>query len=326
MRLHRCVVIIVAYNCWDHLFCCLDALSCQTCADFRMIVVNNGKPDPGQEKRLAQYERLTYLQSSGNLGFAAGNNQGIALAGDCQWIALLNPDTIPAPDWMEKMLQAADAYPDYAVLGSVLVQADKPHLMDGAGDGYHVSGFVRRSGLGLPVDMIPSGPWEVFSPCAAAAFYRAGALRAVGGLDEDFFCYLEDVDLGFRLRLAGCCCLTVPDARVKHVGSAVTVKYSDFYVYYGQRNLVWAFVKNMPGPLFWVFLPLHIGINLAGILRYLLKGRARVVLRAKRDAISDMPGLWRKRCKVQQRRTVSLRNILSVLNKGVNMQSRMGKT
>jgi GT2 family glycosyltransferase len=169
--------------------------------------------------------------------------------------------------------------------------------------------------MGLPARSKHIEPWEVFSPCAGAALYKASALKQVWGFDEDFFCYMEDVDLGFRLRLAGYRCLSVPNAEVLHVGSATTVKRSPFYVYYGQRNLVWTYVKNMPGVLFWLFLPLHLALNIAGVLRYTLSGQFQVVWRAKFDAILGLPKILHKRREIQKKRRASLAEILDVLDK-----------
>ena len=136
---------------------------------------------------------------------------------------------------------------------------------------------------------------EIFSPCAAA-MYRRSVLLEVGGFDEDFFCYVEDVDLGFRLRLAGHKAMHVPDAVVHHVGSATTGgKHSDFSVYHGHRNVAWTFVKDMPGILFWLLLPLHILMNLASILWFALQGHGGVIVRAKRDALLGLPKMWYKR-------------------------------
>jgi GT2 family glycosyltransferase len=92
----------------------------------------------------------------------------------------------------------------------------------------------------------------------------------------------------------------VPDAIVQHVGSATTGKNSDFSIFHGHRNLVWTYVKNMPGPLFWLYLPQHIAANVYIIIRYALKGegRWRVILRAKWDAIHGLPGMWRKRRRI----------------------------
>ncbi|MGH8650066.1 MAG: glycosyltransferase family 2 protein, partial [Burkholderiales bacterium] len=82
----------------------------------------------------------------------------------------------------------------------------------------------------------------------------------------------------------------MPDAVVHHVGSATTGKDSDFAVYHGHRNLVWTYVKNMPGPLFWIYLPQHIAANVYIIVRYALKGKRcwRVILKAKWDAIIEL--------------------------------------
>jgi GT2 family glycosyltransferase len=121
--------------------------------------------------------------------------------------------------------------------------------LDGAGDEYHVSGLAWRRFYNHLANGYGLKPEEVFGACAAAAMYRREDFLKIGGFDEDYFSYFEDVDLSFRLRLAGGRCLYVPDAIVHHVGSASTGKLSDFVVYYGHRNLVWTFFKDMPGTL-----------------------------------------------------------------------------
>jgi GT2 family glycosyltransferase len=312
---NECAIIIVAWNCWEHLYRCLDALGAQTISGFRVVIVDNGDAEVQQIERAIGYPNVTYVKSPSNLGFAAGNNRGMELVESASWVILLNPDTLPAADWFQKMIETAVGYPDFAVFGSRLLKADSPTVLDGEGDCYHVSGMAWRSGMGLSAMSKPNDPWEVFSPCAAAAMYNTDAFRLIGGFDEDFFCYMEDVDLGFRLCLAGFRCLTVPEAEVLHVGSATTVKRSPFYVYYGQRNLVWTYIKNMPGILFWLFLPLHVAINFAGVLLYALTGQLQVVWRAKCDAIQMLPRMWQKRRYIQATRRASLWEILKLLDK-----------
>jgi GT2 family glycosyltransferase len=311
----ECAIIIVAYNCWDHIYRCLDALQVQTLRTFKIIVVDNGDATPAQREQLNAYERLHYWKAPGNLGFAAGNNRGIELAGDVPWVIMLNPDTLAEPDWFATLMQAARHHPEYAVFGSKLLQSENPALLDGLGDAYHISGYAWRQGIGEADDPLAQQPFQTFSPCAAAALYRKQVIESVAGLDEDFFCYLEDVDLGFRLQLAGHRCLSIPTARVHHVGSAVTGMRSDFYIYHGQRNIIWVFVKNMPGILFWLLIPFHFVLNLVGILRYALLGRAGVVLRAKRDALRNLPLMMKKRNAIQKSRVASLGDILRVLDK-----------
>ena len=96
---------------------------------------------------------------------------------------------------------------------------------------------------------------EVFAACAAAALYRRDAFEALGGFEERFFCYYEDVDLGFRLRLAGGRCVLEPRAIVRHVGSASSGQVSGFAEYHGTRNRLWTFLRDMPTALMPIALP-----------------------------------------------------------------------
>ncbi len=199
-------------------------------------------------------------------------------------------------------------------------------LLDGAGDSYHVSGLAWRTAHGAPDSAVTDYEHEVFSPCAAAALYRHQALIELDGFDEDFFCYMEDVDLGFRLRLAGYRCLYVPRSVVHHVGSGTSGgQDSAFSMYHGHRNLVWVYVKDMPGLLFWIFLPLHLLLNLASIFWFaLIRGRRRVILRAKYDALRGLPKMWRKRRNIQKLRIVSIQDIWQQLDARLNI-SKLGR-
>ena len=137
------------------------------------------------------------------------------------------------------------------------------------------------------------------------------------GFDEDYFCYVEDVDLGFRLRLFGHRCLYVPQAEVLHMSSATTGRHSDFAVYHGHRNLVWTYVKNMPGPLFWILLPGHILLNIVSIIRFLGMGKGRLILKAKKDALKRLPQMWKKRQGIARRRRASVADIWKNLDKSL---------
>ena len=293
-------VLIVNYNAGPWLQRCIAALERQTFRDFSIVIVDNASTDRSLESVERNHPKIRLLRSTRNLGFAGGNNYGLARSPRSEWTALLNPDAFPRPDWLERLLAAAEANPEYAAFGSRLLSSEDGAALDGVGDAYHVSGNFWREGHGLSAAGRYLRPTEIFSPCAAAALYRTDALLSVGGFDEDYFCYAEDVDLGFRLRLAGHRCMYVPDAVVHHIGSAVAGTYSDFQLYHGHRNLVWTFVKNMPGWMFWVYLPYHLALNVYSSLQFALRGRGKVLVHAKIDAIRGLGKVLAKRRRIQR--------------------------
>lgn len=312
-------IVIVYWNSAKHLPRCLDCLARQTFRDFEIIIVDNGssESDSGTQELDRKYPSLALRleQRATNLGFAAGNNIGAQLARG-EWLVLLNADAFPEPDWLEKLLAAAQAHPEAASFSSRQLQADRPSVLDGMGDAYHVSGFAWRLGLGYPADRYGLAPAELFSPCAAAAMYRREAFLDAGGFDEDFFSYYEDVDLGFRLQLKGYRCLYVPEAVVHHVGSATFGVRSDFAFYHSHRNLVWTFMQNMPSGLLWRYLPAHILANLIYVLYYTLLGRGKVLWKAKWDAVSGLSKALHKRRNIQRNLRASNADLLCLMQRG----------
>lgn len=307
-------VIIVNYNSGALLTECLRHLEMQTVKPDLVLVVDNQCFDEAAD-RFEQLFDITLLKMTSNLGFAAGNNRALARC-DTEFIALLNPDAFPEPDWLEQLLNSAKTSPDAAMFGSRQLCYESPVILDGIGDIYHMSGLVWRQRHGVRQQAEDLAPREIFSPCAAAVLYRRQALMDAGGFDEDYFCYVEDVDLGFRLRLAGHKAMYVPNAVVHHVGSATTGgHHGDFAIYHGHRNLVWTYVKNMPGVLFWLLLPLHLMLNLVTVMWFTIRGQGSVILRAKLDAIKGLPIAWLKRTQIQAARRAKVWDIWQVLDK-----------
>ena len=307
-------VVVVNYNSGQWLLRSLNALALQTHRPAKVFVVDNNSTDDSMSEIKAQFPEFECILLDKNIGFAAANNLAIDRC-NTPLVALLNPDAYPEPEWLGALVEASAKYPKAASFGSLLLLADQPNLIDGVEDVYHASGLVWRGGHGRPINDGDAWGREIFSPCAAAALYRTDVLRQVGGFDEDFFCYLEDVDLGFRLRLDGWGSRFVPEAQVLHVGGATSGgRHSDFSIYHGHRNLTWAFVKNLPGPLLWLLLPLHILMSVVCLVHMAYIGQARIFLRSKRDAALGLPRSFEKRKKIQSGRKVSLLNVLAMLN------------
>lgn len=289
-------VVVITFNSRHFTERCFEALLAQSFTKFEVIVVDNASRDGGPQ--LPQDSRFRLISLGRNVGFAAANNLAASKALS-PWLATLNPDAFPATDWIERLLEGASRAPQIAMVGSLQVCSEDENRLDGVGDCYSPLGVAWRGLYGRPLrEAPPTG--EVFGPCAAAALYRLDAFRGVGGFDEDYFCYHEDVDLAFRLRLRGHRCIQCMEARVVHVGSGIAGKNSDFAVYHGTRNRVWTFVKCMPLPLLILLGPLHIAANL-----YLLVGSLRAqlggpVLRGLRDSVLGLTRMWRKRNAVHQ--------------------------
>jgi GT2 family glycosyltransferase len=309
-------VVVVNFNGGEVVERCLEALAAQTRGPDRTIVVDNASDDGSPDRIAERFPEVELLRHDRNSGFAGGNNAGVRAADGCDWIALVNPDAFPEPTWLERLLEAAAERSDFSFFGSLLLRANNPDEVDGTGDAYHVGGMAWRRDNGRPLAEAHLDPGEIFSPCAAAALYRRDVFLAAGGFDEGFFAYYEDSDLAFRLRLLGEQCLYVPDAVVQHVGFSTAGEESAFTVFYSQRNLVWAWVKNMPGPLLAVYLPQHLLVNLLNVGWYAARGQAGPVLRSKLAAIRGLPAILRERRQLQARRAVTSRELRARMEKG----------
>jgi N-acetylglucosaminyl-diphospho-decaprenol L-rhamnosyltransferase len=298
----RVSILIVAYKSRAHLPRLFDCLAAQTVQDFETILIDNASPD-GLAPDEATAKRATqFVANDTNTGFAVANNQGAELAsGD--WLIMLNPDAFPEADWLECILAASIRYPHVTAFGSTQLLDENPTLLDGAGDVYHAAGIPFRGGYLRPKPTeLHDG--EAFTPCAAASMWRADVFTALGGFEESYFCYCEDVDLGFRHRLAGGSVVQVADARVSHMGSASSGRLSDFAVYHGTRNRLWTFVRCMPSWLFWLMLLPHTGATLLLWAHTAWRGAGTAYTRGLGDALTGLPDIWQQRRTIQRRRTV----------------------
>lgn len=306
-------VVIVNFNGGDVILRCLAALQRQQFRMFETIVVDNHSTDGSVAQIESQFPSVRVLRLETNLGFAGGVNHALRGHVHSPLLVLLNPDAFPEVEWLGNLVAAAEQCPEYAAFGSRMFSDPSMQHLDGVGDVYHISGIPWRQGHGQADSIRYNQRSEIFAPCAAAALYRTEPLRSIGCFDEDLFLYIEDVDVGFRLRLAGHRCLYVPEARVWHVGSAFVGKHSDFQIYHGHRNLVWVFLKNMPTALLMLLLPVHLALTVVSLLVFSAKGQARTIFRAKWDALRGIPHYWGKRKQTQGHRKASVMVIAQAL-------------
>jgi len=173
-------------------------------------------------------------------------------------------------------------------------------VLDGLGDCYHAFGLAYRAGCGHENNLYPVPDFqEVFGPCGAAALYDRKTFLRLGGLDERFFTYHEDVDIAYRMRRDGGKSIQNNLAIVDHVSSGISGRASEFAVYYGTRNRIWTFLKNTPRPLMPILLPAHIATNLFTLgWSSFRKGRFGPTFRGVRDGFFKYPKGGRTKRKV----------------------------
>ena len=291
----KTAIIIVSYNSAAHLAKCMTHVEAQTWQPDTVLIVDNNSTENGTIQLLKQLTDVQIIWLEENLGYGGAINHAADQLTEFDFLATLNPDAFPDHDWLAKLMKAAARYPMYGSFASLTLQAQDRTRIDGAGDVLHFSGIPWRRYHNRSVDETDLTDEPVFSACGGAALYRLSSFRKVGGFDESFFMYAEDIDLGFRLQLSGAPCRFVPEAIAEHIGSGTTGRDSEFNIYHGHRNLTAAYLKNMPTPLLILTLPLHILASLVTIVVLSLRGKARSICQAKLDALINAPTRFSQR-------------------------------
>ena len=308
----RLSVCVIAYNSGPTLKACLEHLAAQTFRDFETLVIDNASPDAGDAEIAAGFSGVRLIRNVENLGFAGAGNQGARLARG-RWHVLLNPDAYAEPDWLAELVAASERHPAVKSFTSVQLAEDQPGYLDGLGDVMTIFGIPYRGGY-LSRDVGQAREGEVFSPCGASMMIDRALFQDLGGFDEDFFCYGEDVDLGYRLQLASQPTLLVPKAVIRHVGSASTGgRKSEFAVFHGTRNRFWVLFKNTPALLLPLVVPLHLMALTAIYLRRENRPHARLIWTAVKAAFAGAPKMFRSRAVVQRGRVAGLMQIARAL-------------
>lgn len=215
-----------------HITGCLDALAAQV-RPHRTVVVDNASGDGTAELIAAHPSRPEVLRLPENAGYAGG--LAAALPGvDTEFVAWLNDDTAPDPKWLAELEDALDADPRIGAASARLESAD----------GVPISVGTRLTRLGYGADI--TGDEPVFGFCGGAVLLRTNALRAVDGVPGEFFCYYEDTDTAFRLRLAGWAVVAVPGAHVPHAHGASTGHGSRQFHLWNERNRLAMLIRCAP--------------------------------------------------------------------------------
>jgi len=315
-------VIIVNFDGLHHLKECLDSLRVQTFRDFETILVDNASTDGSAEFVKEHYPEVMVVRNGKNLGYGGGNNAGIRVS-QGRYVVLLNNDTKADARWLQRLREVADRDQTVGMCASKIMNYYQSGIFDNTGLLMYRDGVARGRGR-LEKD---SGQYdseeEVFFPSGCAGLYKREMMDEIGLFDEDFFLYMDDVDIGLRGRLAGWRCVYVPGAVVYHKYSATTEPYSPLKAYLVERNRIWVVMK---------YFPVRMAVQSAffTLLRYVLQGYGvltgkgassrivqstslfegmKILLRAYVSAFRGFAIILRKRREVMKLKKVSNRDM-----------------
>jgi GT2 family glycosyltransferase len=293
-------VIVPNWNGARWLRGCLRSLARQSRPPAELIIVDNGSTDGSLELAAELAPHAHVIALGRNTGFAHAANRGLA-ATDASAVALINTDVELDPDWLERTAAALERDPSLAAVGCKMVDlADRGRLYD-AGDVLRRDGVCEQRGRFERDDGRYDDAGPVFAACAGAALYRRAAVLAVGGFDERFFAYLEDVDLGLRLRLAGWRCHYEPVVAA-HASGGSSWQLERPVAAWVERNTLLLVLKAFP--LRWA--PL-VAYRQAGWAWHALRERRlRAHLRGAVAAGPLVPGMLRDRRRLRRAARVSI--------------------
>ena len=296
---------IINYNGAPFLNNCLNSLLAQTRLPEEIVVVDNDSTDDSLTILNNYASKIRLIKTGRNLGFAGGANRAIR-SSRFPYLLLMNPDVVVTPDFIENLLKFAENHPAAGSLTGKLLRFSAPEspVIDSTGHQLLRSRWVINRGE----EDIDHGqyelPEEVFGVCGAAAFYRRAMLEDIQVneefLDEDFFLYLEDVDLDWRARLKGWKAYYVPNAVGYHQRGYLNIFKSKntAVLRHCLKNRYLMMIKNDHfGDIFidaWAILPLEV----IRLVKFLITSPRSLV--GYWDVLRLLPRVMEKRRRIQK--------------------------
>jgi len=234
-------VIVLNYNGREVLEPCLDSIFASSYSPFEVIVVDNGSTDWSADIARKKYD-FRLLRKKHNVGFSAGNNSGIRAARG-EFLVLLNYDTVVDPNWLSELVTATVRFGAGFSQPKILMLND-PRIINSTGISIHIAGFGLLRGLGEIDTGQYDREWSICAPHGACIFASKEALEKIGLLDEHFFAFNDDTDLGWRAQLFGYKVAYVPSARIYHVWGHKWKLKDPRKFYYLERNRLIMLLTN----------------------------------------------------------------------------------
>ncbi len=277
------VTIVIPHHRAEILCDCLRSLFEPGGLPLRVIVVDDGPDAPSIERARKEFPQIEVLRNKRNLGFSASCNRGLK-AVRTRYAVLLNDDTRVTANWLEPLVQTAENDPAIAACQPKLLSAGQPGRLD---DGGAAGGYIDRLGFPFCRGRVlfhlerDQGQYDrqvpLFWACGSAMFLRLEAVRRVGFLDPEYYMHMEEIDLCWRLHLAGYKVMAVPASVVYHYSGRSLPAASYRRAYLKHRNNLVMVYKNLSAACILRILPLRCCLEVAASLGYLLRREWRQV-------------------------------------------------
>ena len=301
-------VVILNWNGVKHLKRFLPGVVLSTPADVEIVVADNGSTDDSLDLLRRRFPTVRVLELGDNYGFAGGYNRALAQL-EADYFVLLNSDVETPRDWLEPLVSVLEMDRTMAAVApKILSWADKG-LFEYAGA---CGGFIDRYGYpfcrGRIIGSVErdEGQYDqacdVFWASGACFCCRADLFREAGGFDESFFAHMEEIDLCWRLQIAGYKIGVEPSSCVYHVGGGTLAPESPRKLYFNYRNSLYMLFKNLPSGRMFTTLFIRMLLDGASAAVYLLQGKwraMRAVMKAHGAFYMHLGQLRRSRRKIE---------------------------
>jgi GT2 family glycosyltransferase len=318
-------ILIVNFNGLRFLKTCFDSLRECTYPNLEIILIDNASTDGSVEFVRKNYDEVKIMKNSENYMFARGNNEGIKIASG-EYICLLNNDVQVNPGFIEPVVEMFEENPQVGACQSKLLEIqNRSHLeYTGACGGYiDWFGYTFLRGRIMNETEPDDGQYDeslpLFWGSGACLFLRKAALKGDETLDEDFQLHMEEIDLCWRLRLAGWAVYSVSNSIVWHHGGGTLSHDNPAKIYYNFRNNIFTLAKNLSGANLIVRLPLRVFLDVVAFIRSLIVfqiAMAMAILKAYGWLLLRINLIWKKRRQVQNRRREPDSKVLKLMYPG----------
>jgi GT2 family glycosyltransferase len=312
-------ILIINWNGKKWLKECLDSLLVQTYSEYEIIVVDNASVDGSVTFIRNNYPNVKIIQSTKNLGFAAGNNLGLKHAKG-NFILLLNNDTVADCDYLANFRKSFEDIPNLGAAQSKIIRMSNENKLDCCGSYWTPFTLLYHIGVNKFANLPKyNQPFPVFSNKGASMLIRRDIIDEIGLFDDDFWCYYEETDFCNRIWMSGLECWYFPSGIIRHAVGGTSEQFQNSLIqFHNFKNKLLSYLKNYEKKTLISVIPTFLILSTIFSFIWLAQGRYK-------NSIAIYKSFWwnfkninhtlKKRKVIQSQRKVTDKKIFSLVSK-----------